>query len=1221
MSLFKDFIQSKKSNIRMNKTIAVLIAVFISLFFTTSSLQAAPSDQEIEARIGSNPQFERVYNNSNYQYVAASYLNATIPSATNVESFYKTLENSYRHILGAPTYVPIAVGDITTIIPIYSKYKNVGDGFVQSRYIRSQINEMLGRNLIDSSLSEYQNETAQLNALYRNTIDYIITNPSLVFGQKLAAQDASDLTKDIIWPELRIINGEQVVVPIVYLTAGTVDARKVTDHTVYFGGLTNFNQLIVDDVHIEFGRSAFLDVANNLLLNQGALTSPGDLKIVVGGTLQNASGLIQTTGDLHIGAHNIASQTIIHRYDFGNEHGTRYGEIASFNALTGDLVLRSYSDILLEGTQIYSGGDITFAADGSIYIGGQLVQSSSSGNEAGWRKQRSNVDYLQSTLTAEDAITLIANSEIVIDAAEIVSDQGHIELLAGLGITIDSDLSESQTYQRGKFGKKKKEISTYQTVAIRALLDAGKDIRLHTEFGDITLKSANISSIEGTTVEAKNGAVNLLMTVETDHYNYSSVKKSLFTTKTTNRGHDIETGVHNTIVGGFAVEALNGVKVEYEGNPDLTLDEQIAELAQFPGLEWMANVKANTPDVDWAAIELQYNTWNKTKRSISPAFAAVISIAVAIYTGVDTTTWFQAAINAGTVSLASQAAVALANGIANGDIGQVHEDLASSETFKNIAVAMVTAGALAKIDADFFKVPSDTADSILYNDAGALSLVGQAAEATVHTATSAAISTVLNGGDMGEFRDAFGQALLIHATNKLGEKVANEIGRLADFNPPKIGEALRYISHAALGCALGTATAKIDDSVTESNLACTSGAVGAVIGEAIAQGYTEEMMTEEQKEVVDWMKSKGVFSEDEFKALTPAEQKGYIKLVSTFKVSPAELQALKQKGVDLAKLGAGLSAFVGGVDVNLAARTAENAAENNWFQLVAVAARVIVYLYTAAEIYEITKEAVAAYDRYVAETDPAKKDQILVDLATELAIDVSIDVAAGVTGAKLLEVIVTKAKEKGLDTKITQVLDDFHENQTTGKPFEHSDSVDLRLGNNTKQHTHSNTGDDYFDGAGGDSTSPALIDYSPTGSYVNQGGDPICGPTCCCMIINDVSGSNVDLSTVVGQFDEIRPTGVNINEMSAVLTGNSVKNTPTLYMTPEVLNSSLNLGNPVIVGVPTGSGGHFLIVDAVQVVDGVKYYLTRDPLAGPRGVRADYLDNAISRNGNAIILE
>ena len=122
----------------------------------------------------------------------------------------------------------------------------------------------------------------------------------------------------------------------------------------------------------------------------------------------------------------------------------------------------------------------------------------------------------------------------------------------------------------------------------------------------------------------------------------------MFTTSTKNRGHEIETGVPNAIVGGLSVEALNGISVEYEGDASLTLDEQVAELAKFEGLEWMADVRASHPNADWTAIELKYKEWNKSSRSISPAFAAVISIAAAIVTGAQSlaldVTWLQACL-------------------------------------------------------------------------------------------------------------------------------------------------------------------------------------------------------------------------------------------------------------------------------------------------------------------------------------------------------------------------------------------------------------------------------------------------------------------------------------------------------------------------------------------------------------------------------------------------
>ncbi|MFW0883273.1 hemagglutinin repeat-containing protein [Cronobacter dublinensis] len=164
-----------------------------------------------------------------------------------------------------------------------------------------------------------------------------------------------------------------------------------------------------------------------------------------------------------------------------------------------------------------------------------------------------------------------------------------------------------------------------------------------------------------------------------------------------------------------------------------------------------------------------------------------------------------------------------------------------------------------------------------------------------------------------------------------------------------------------------------------------------------------------------------------------------------------------------------------------------------------------------------------------------------------------------------------------------------------------------------------------YDGAGDASLPPKVrIEYSPEGTYINQtshesGGSNLCGPTTCAMVISDKKGKVVNLDSVVKQFDDIRPTGVNINEMSAVLSKNGVVNKPTNTLLPNQLRDYASQGRTTIVNIDTGKGGHFIVVDSMKKVDGVDYYMIRDPFNGPAGVRADVLDKRMNFNG--IILE
>ncbi|WP_158698633.1 hemagglutinin repeat-containing protein, partial [Cronobacter dublinensis] len=115
-----------------------------------------------------------------------------------------------------------------------------------------------------------------------------------------------------------------------------------------------------------------------------------------------------------------------------------------------------------------------------------------------------------------------------------------------------------------------------------------------------------------------------------------------------------------------------------------------------------------------------------------------------------------------------------------------------------------------------------------------------------------------------------------------------------------------------------------------------------------------------------------------------------------------------------------------------------------------------------------------------------------------------------------------------------------------------------------------------YDGAGDASLPPKVrIEYSPEGTYINQtshesGGSNLCGPTTCAMVISDKKGKVVNLDSVVKQFDDIRPTGVNINEMSAVLSKNGVVNKPTNTLLPNQLKDYASQGRTTIVNIDTG---------------------------------------------------
>jgi adhesin HecA-like repeat protein len=1052
----RDYVQSNKQS--WLKRLTVYVTSFALLYQPlVPAISSVLTDAYIQDRLNSFANFE-VSSSSQYQFESPDYIESSAPNALDLDTFYKALETGYPHALGEPTYVPINSAGVNTVIPVYKTPKLVGTPLVQSRYVRSQVQALLGRSLIDVGNPNYETEAAQLNTLYTNGLNYTLMRPGLVYGDRLGLdQENTGLVQDMIWPETRRINGEDVVVPVVYLSNTTIANQSVNGNVTEILGNVSLDALTIDQVNIQFGRNTFLNVANDLLNNQGNINGEGELQIIAGGGLTNLSGLIQSTGDLRIAAHSINNQTLVHRYHidgYRTEEGTRFGSIAGINSSDGSVTLRSYSDIAFQGAQVFAGGSLTLAADGSIYLGSQQVQSST----GGYKYTGSSVSYLQSSLSAEETLQLIANGEIIIDAAELVSDQGHIDILAGLGITIEDDLNQTQFVRKFRRGQE----SLYKTVAMRALLDAGKGIRLHSEFGDITMRAADITSVEGMNVKASNGGVNLLMTVENDHYSYNRVKKGMFTTKVINKGHEIETGVPNSIVGGLMVETANGLTIEYEGDRNYTLDEQIAELAKFEGLEWMADVRANTAyDVDWHAIELKYETWNESSTSLSPAFAAVVAIVIAVATaGAGTaaatsilgasastaaagsaTAIAASAIAAGTTALISTAAMTAINTKLNGgSIGDALDELASSDTFKSIAIAMVTAGAMHAVNAEFFNITSDgvNPDSILVQETTqivndvvvptgqySLSFLGQATQALTQATVSAGIANLVHGGNSDEFQDAFYQSLGQHAINHLGKHMANKIkGAFDDPGADSLDTALKYISHAGAGCILGAASAANND--TDEEEGCTAGAGGAVVGELIGDIYesnSEALQTSEKIE--GFLEKYGLRDPSQ---LSDAQKEELLALVGSSQHltdAASELADLRMEGVQVAKLGAALAAFVAGgtaAQVDIAASTGENAAENNALFLVPIAIILLKAADIAITIYELNElrkdlEAIGDGDDQasrearrdvISEYFQGKVEEALLEAVVQKALTKLIP------GATLLTKIVETVKDQGI---------------------------------------------------------------------------------------------------------------------------------------------------------------------------------------------------------------
>ncbi len=319
-----------------------------------------------------------------------------------------------------------------------------------------------------------------------------------------------------------------------------------------------------------------------------------------------------------------------------------------------------------------------------------------------------------------------------------------------------------------------------------------------------------------------------------------------------------------------------------------SVQSQIETLSQQPGLGYLkqlmegnagagsTNTNTTTPKVQWSQVQLAHDNWKFEQQGLTPAGAALLSIAIAAYTGgmgaellgttratatgtattlggvtLGTTTAATAtastyaagaALNAGFTALASQTAVAMVNN--GGDIGKTLEQLGSDQSIKNLLTTMATAGALHAMNTAIADARNSSASTAAANGQSGAAASGvngvsttQAANAFTQNLTrnltnnlaGAVVDSAINNKPLNA--DTLANALKSALITSGMASGANAIGDAAAQN--EINSFTQKVAHAVIGCAGGAAT-------TGNSGGCSAGAVGAVVGEMAAGYYMDK---------------------------------------------------------------------------------------------------------------------------------------------------------------------------------------------------------------------------------------------------------------------------------------------------------------------------------------------------------------------------------------------
>lgn len=391
-----------------------------------------------------------------------------------------------------------------------------GDALAETYLIRNQIFELTGRRILTAGLDERE----QIRLMYYNAVD-AASSLSLRPGVSLTPEQVAALTTDIIWLEERVVSGQTVLVPQVYLAASggannfvaaTIAAQNIDLDVVALdnngGALIARNDLIIT-------------AANDITNNFGDITSENRLILnSLDGDIRNTSGMV-SGGDVTLLANNIFNEVQLTRFGDGENFTDVAGATASIQA-TGQLMLQAVDNItvtgadLLAGTGmgVFAGGDIDFAAlqiENSVNVSGSdysfesysLINQTSSIGVA-------NGDLMIISAARDDEGNLIGGGDIFFEgtdinargAVNVAALDGNVVLAAARDVSYSDSFSENKDLVNSSVEREESLMAAHNVTGI-----SGESISVYGR-GTVVNQATGFTTTDGTwQLEAGGGNV------------------------------------------------------------------------------------------------------------------------------------------------------------------------------------------------------------------------------------------------------------------------------------------------------------------------------------------------------------------------------------------------------------------------------------------------------------------------------------------------------------------------------------------------------------------------------------------------------------------------------------------------------------------------------------------------------------------------------------------
>jgi len=304
--------------------------------------------------------------------------------------------------------------------------KRLGDGFYEQKLVRDQVMQLTGRRYLEG----YAGAEDQFKGLMNNAVLYA-KDFNLQVGVALTAEQMTRLTSDIVWLEERVVQGQKVLAPVVYLSKVNAEDLRPTGALI----AANDINLVASDTLTNMGTikgGVRTSLAANTIFNRGGMIDSGNLtRITASQDILNQSGTING-GNVSLNAgRDIRNETLSESVSGGGKRTTTLINDTAKIQSRGDLMMQAGQDIGIKG------GNIT-AQDEAVLVAGRDINANTVAHNqrvAVGGFSLSSTKHLSSELETQGSLSITAANDASFMSAK-VNVGNDLSLYAGGDVNI-----------------------------------------------------------------------------------------------------------------------------------------------------------------------------------------------------------------------------------------------------------------------------------------------------------------------------------------------------------------------------------------------------------------------------------------------------------------------------------------------------------------------------------------------------------------------------------------------------------------------------------------------------------------------------------------------------------------------------------------------------------------------------------------------------------------